>query len=127
MGKKLYPTDALEQARDILVGWEYIDPALKIGPLTPESLSADLERVRALQQKIVQMQTELIQVRGDRDEICLAIWDQVKRVRSGIKGLYGDDSTQYEIAGGTRLSEKKKPRRKPALSPLDENPEVTIP
>ena len=115
MGKKLYPTDALEQAMDILVAWEYIDPALKIGPLTSELLAADLERVRALQQKIVQMQTELIQVRGDRDEICLAIWDQVKRVRSGIKGLYGDDSTQYEIAGGTRLSEKKKPRR--AASP----------
>ena len=127
MPKKLYPTDTLEQATDILIAWGQIDPALKFGPLTSESLATHLERVRALQVKILQMQRELSNVRHERDQACIAIWDQVKRVRSGIKSLYGDDSMQYEIAGGTRRSERKKPRRSPALSPLDEHPEVTIP
>jgi hypothetical protein len=36
----------------------------------------------------------------------------VKRARSGIKGFYGDDSTEYEIAGGTRASDRKSHRRK---------------
>jgi hypothetical protein len=39
----------------------------------------------------------------------------VKRVRSAIKGVYGDDSTQYEMVGGTRMSERKpRTRKRPA-------------
>jgi hypothetical protein len=114
MGKKLYPADTLDQAKDILIAWEQIDPALKIGPLSQEALAADLERVHELRAKILQMQVELIDIRNERDQACLEIWDQVKRVRSGIKGLYGDDSSEYEIAGGTRMSEKKRRRRTPS-------------
>ena len=42
------------------------------------------------------------------------IWDKVKRVRNGMKAIYGDDSSQYEMIGGTRLSERKAPARKAA-------------
>ena len=111
IGKKLYPTNTLQQAQDILIAWEYIDPALQIGPLCSEALAANIEKVKALREKMIQKQVELIEIRNERDQTCLATWDQVKRVRSGIKGLYGDDSSEYEIAGGMRLSEKKRPRR----------------
>ncbi len=36
----------------------------------------------------------------------------VKRVRSAVKGIYGDDSSEYEMVGGTRKSERKRPVRK---------------
>ena len=39
---------------------------------------------------------------------------RIKRVRAGVKGIYGDDSSQYEMIGGTRMSERKPPARKPA-------------
>jgi len=29
-----------------------------------------------------------------------------------MKAIYGDDSSQYEMIGGTRLSERKSPARK---------------
>jgi hypothetical protein len=34
-------------------------------------------------------------------------------VRSGVKAIYGDDSLQYEMVGGTRLRERKTPVAKP--------------
>ena len=41
-----------------------------------------------------------------------ALWDKVKRVRNSVKGTFGDDSSQYEMVGGTRLSDRKPARRK---------------
>ena len=111
MSKKLYPTDALKQAQDVLIAWEQIDPGLTLGPLKVEEVSAELEAIHALKFKISDLEVTLIDLRNQRDEAVLAVWDKVKRVRSGIKGIYGDDSTQYEMIGGTRRSEKKKPRR----------------
>jgi hypothetical protein len=35
------------------------------------------------------------------------------RVRGGRKAVYGRDSSQYEMVGGTRLSERKPAARKP--------------
>lgn len=127
MPKKLYPTDTLEQARNILVAWNLIDPTLKIGILTHEAIDSDLATVEALHKKILRLDKELSSLRYERDMACIGIWDKVKRARAGIKGVYGDDSMEYEKAGGTRRSERKKPRRSPAISPLDEHPEVTIP
>jgi hypothetical protein len=121
MGKKLYPTDTLPQAKSILSAWNLIDPSLVFGPLTSESLSADVSRVHALQQKIIRLQNELLDTRNQRDAACIDIWDKVKRARAGIKATYGDDSTEYEIAGGTRLSERKPPRRKASLELNSEN------
>jgi hypothetical protein len=95
MGKKLYPTNTLQQAQDILIAWEYIDPALKIGPFSSEALAANLEQVDALRNRILDLQNELLKARNECNQACIAIWDQVERVRSGIKGLYGDDPSQY--------------------------------
>src|SRR5688572_15286857 len=112
MGKKLYPTDTLKQAKSILRAWKRIDPALKIGTLTLESITADAAMVEELQAKIAHLQVELLNIRIQRDEATIGLWNQVKRTRAGFKGIYGDDSTEYKQAGGTRKSERKKPRRR---------------
>jgi len=48
----------------------------------------------------------------ERDALLGATWDKVKRVRASVKGLYGDDSSEYDMVGGTRKSERKTPTRK---------------
>jgi hypothetical protein len=116
MSKKLYPTDALKQAQDLVISWEQIDPGMKLGPLSIESISAKVEAAQALKRRITALEVELTNLRYQRDECCLAVWDGVKRVRASIRGLYGDDSSEYEIIGGTRRSERKKPRRAPAAT-----------
>ena len=52
-------------------------------------------------------------VRATRDAVCQAAWDKVKRLRAGVKATYGDDSKQYEVIGGTRVSDRKPLRRSP--------------
>ena len=119
MGKKLYPTDTLEQAQSILSAWKRIDPALKTGTLTPQSITADVARVEGLQQKIVYLQNELMVIRIQRDEVTIGLWNKVTRTRSGFRGIYGDDSIEYKHAGGTRKSDRRKPQRRS----LPESPE----
>ena len=53
---------------------------------------------------------------NQRDAFNQTIWDTVKRVRGGVKAIYGDDSSQYEMVGGTRLSERKTAARRTANS-----------
>ena len=112
MGKKLYPTDTLKRAQYILSVWNLIDPSLKIGSLTQEVFSADLATVAELQRKVVDVQIALDTVRDQRDAAIIELWNNVKRARSGVKGIYSDDSSQYDLVGGTRRSARKKPRRK---------------
>ncbi|MDU9047724.1 MAG: hypothetical protein Q3M30_02665 [Candidatus Electrothrix sp. Rat3] len=38
--------------------------------------------------------------------------DMSSQMLSGVKVKYGRDSNEYEMAGGTRLSERKKPKKK---------------
>ena len=119
MGKKLYPTDTLAQAQQILAAWKHTNPSLAFRELTIEALSADLSTIKAQQEKIVRLQTDLLNARNERDASCIAVWDKVKRARSGMKSVYGDDSTEYQLAGGTRLRDRKPPRRK-ASPPTDQ-------
>lgn len=114
MGKKLYPTDTLTQAQTILALWERINPSLTFHNLSVESLSANLVKADGLKAKILRLQHQLVEMRNERDSACIEIWQQVKKARSGIKSVYGDDSTEYQLAGGTRLRDRKRPRRKVA-------------
>jgi hypothetical protein len=47
--------------------------------------------------------------------------DLSDRILSGVLSRYGRDSDQYEMAGGTRRSERKKPKRKASAAPASAN------
>lgn len=102
-----YPTNAVEQARAVLEAWKEIDPALQIGGMAPTALEANLAQVMALYAELNKLDAQITDMRNRRDALIAATWDQVKRVRTGVKGIYGDDSSEYEMVGGTRLSERK--------------------
>jgi hypothetical protein len=112
MGKKLYPTSTLTQARRIVSLWDHIGTAPILGPQGYENLRTDLETVQELKEKISRLEKQLLSLRNERDTTCLEIWQQVKRARAGVRSVYGDDSTEYQLSGGTRLSDRKRPRRK---------------
>ena len=112
MGKKLYPTNTLTQAHKIVNVWDHIGNVPLLGPQGYEALRSNLENTRELKEKISRLEAELINLRNERDATGIEIWGQVKRARAGIKAVYGDDSTEYQLAGGTRLRDRKRPRRK---------------
>jgi len=48
--------------------------------------------------------------RFDAQKSLMADWN--RRVLSAVEAQYGPDSSEYEMCGGTRKSERKKPSKK---------------
>jgi hypothetical protein len=116
MTKKIFPTDVVAQAQDVLAGWAQIGSTVAFGALTSALLTTDVNAYAPLDTEISKLEKQLAEKRNQRDLLCLAMWDKVKRVRSSVRGNYGDDSTQYELVGGTRMSERKPRTRKAVIS-----------
>ena len=64
---------------------------------------AKLDSLNAEQRKLV----------NEKGATAKALSDFITKARLAIKVECGDDSSEYEMAGGTRKSERKKPVRKP--------------
>lgn len=114
MGKKLYPSNVLKDAIRVRDARNKIDEELVFGGLSIAGLDMDIEEIHRTEPELIDLEHQLIDVRNRRDAVYLAAWEKVKRVRANIKGLYGDDSIEYELGGGTRRSDRKRARRTPA-------------
>ncbi len=112
MPNKPYPADILTLAQSVLEAWKQINPELSLGELTQAALEGELGNASPVIAQIDALETQLTNLRNQRDELLASVWDKVKRVRSGVKAIYGDDSSQYEMVGGTRASERKARTRK---------------
>ena|SRR5687767_2246633 len=110
MGKKLYPSNVLKEAIVVQEAWKLIDEELAFGKMKITGLTTDIEAIYQTQHELAALETQLTEARNRRDELYLSAWDRVKRMRAGIKGMYGDDSSEYEMVGGTRRSDRKRAR-----------------
>jgi hypothetical protein len=108
----LFPTNVLSQAQSIVTAWNQIGATVTLGTLLPASLTTDITAATTLDSQIATLEVQLTNARNQRETLYSGIWDKVKRVRAGVKANYGDDSSQYEMVGGTRLSDRKSPVRK---------------
>ena len=95
----------------VLEAWKKIEAASALGNLTPAAFTAHVEQAQTNQASLDAVEGQLTDLRNLRDATLATIWDDVKRVRAGMKTIYGNDSSQYEMVGGTRKSERKKPAR----------------
>ena len=118
MTKKSYPSDVLAQAQQAVVGWGEVDSMLTFGPVTIVALTKDVNAAAPLQAEIERLEIQLGEKRDQRDILFNNMWDKVKRMRSGIKATYGDDSQQYDKVGGTRTSDRKSPVRRVSTTEL---------
>ena len=114
--KKTYPTDVLEQAQVVAQAWNQIDAELTFGDLNQPGLVEKLSSVMPIENEILSLEARLTDLRNQRDDYYQSIWDHAKRARMGFKVIYGDDSSQYEMVGGTRLSERKPVTRRAATT-----------
>ena len=112
MSRKLFPTDVLDQSKGVLDAWSQIDDQLSFGTLNTGALTMDINQARGIQEQMTNLENQLTNLRNQRDAANVSLWDKVKRARAGVKATYGDDSSQYEMVGGTRLSERKPPTRR---------------
>ena len=112
MTKRLYPSNLIKQAQSVVNGWDQISPTPAFGALTVSSLAAEIKAAADLQAEVAAIEAHLADKRAERDVHHISLWNTTKRARNSIKGSFGDDSPQYKMVGGTRLSERKPPRRK---------------
>ena len=107
--------ELIAEGQKALDGWKAIDPNMVIGSFKQADFQTDLQQAAALITQLDDLEARLIDLRNQRDAMGDKIWDETKRVKMGIKAIYGDDSSEYEMIGGTRTSDRKKaPRAKPA-------------
>ena len=114
---KPYPTDILKRLADAISVWKQIDPNLKIGSLSVTDYQATLDRAKAIQTEITNLELRLTDLRNQRDDVNSQSWNYIVRLRAAIKGIYGDDSSQYEMIGGTRRSDRKPRARRKMIEP----------
>ena len=112
MRRKLYPINVLSRAKRIAAAWGQIGPTVTFANFNNRVFHNDMAQAEAIEEKIRNAELELAALRNERDALYLSLWDKVKRIYAGVKAIYGDDSTQYEMVGRTRTSKRKRRARK---------------
>jgi hypothetical protein len=109
-------TSAISEAAKLrLAGLQSIDPLLDLGGgLTVASFKADIEDVDADFNTYNKMLSDVDEVQNRLDTKEGNLNDKSTRFLAAVGAHWGKDSDEYEKAGGTRTSERKKtgPRNK---------------
>lgn len=88
------------------------NPTFTLGEITLTQLETKITGLRALRGQIETVRTQLTQLVNESNTSLADINNITTRARSGFRAMFGPDSSQYEQAGGTRSSERKRPTRK---------------
>jgi len=116
MPRRYDPDEVIEDASQIVKVWE-ANSDFKMKDVTLDDLKAAQANLEKVVAEIGKKEDDLTGLRNDRDDQAVKLNEICTRARSGIRGFYGPDSTQYEQVGGTRASERKKPQRKAKDTP----------
>ena len=113
MARKKRTSAALAVARQRLAGLNKITPTPNLGPNTSvAAYQAVADETAAIEESHNQLAAHMDDSsnRFDAQEDLMADWD--RRVLSAVEAQYGPNSSEYEMVGGTRKSERKKPSKK---------------
>src|SRR5262245_33856752 len=110
--RKRTSTITLELARQILAGVKQINPKPDFGPvLTAEMYEAE---VNGYSQDLDAYNGALAAVDDTSnrlDDRKRKLHDFNLRIQAAVKALYGPDSSEFELVGGLRRSDRKRPAR----------------
>ena len=115
--RKRTSTLTLEKARHILAGLKQITPKPDFGPVVTEALFE--AEVTGYSNDLDAYNSHLAEVddRSNRlDDRRMRLRDFSQRIQAAVKAQYGPDSSEFELVGGLRRSDRKRPVRKLKLS-----------
>jgi hypothetical protein len=108
-----YPLDTvLADSEQIVRVWTE-NPSFSLGEIKLTDLQSKITEVRVQHDQIETMRTQLTALSNELGSKTNELAGINTRARSGFRAVYGPDSSQYEQAGGTRQSERKRPTKKP--------------
>jgi len=112
MARNVNPDKVLTDAKTILEVWNE-NKDFKLKDVTLENVEADCVTLEKSIEDIAKLELKLTPLRNLRDDVAKKLNETNTRARSGIKGYFGGNSSQYDQVGGTRTSERAKGGRKP--------------
>jgi hypothetical protein len=113
-----YPFDTvLPESEQIARVWAE-NPTFALGEVTLDSLQSKIKDAQEKRRQVETLRTQLTALTNDLNVQVSELAGITTRARSGFRAFYGPDSTQYEQAGGTRASERKRPSKKKTPAPV---------
>ena len=113
MARRKRSSPILDNARKRLAGLKSIKDKEQLGPRL--RVDAFEQRILALQAKLSEyngMLSLLDQLLNELQQDERELQSETARMLAGVGAHFGPDSSEYEQAGGTRKSERKRPVRK---------------
>jgi hypothetical protein len=99
----------IADAEQILRVWE-ANPSFTLGEVTAASFRTMIEDMKLARAGNEELKRKLTQSVNDVDSKAVTVGKVTSRALSGIRAVFGPDSSQYEEAGGTRTSDRKTPK-----------------
>ncbi len=107
-----YPFDSvITDSEQIARVWTE-NPTYAMGEITLAKLQTKITDARQKRDQIETLRTQLTALSNELTEQTNELATINTRARSGFRSFFGPDSTQYEQAGGTRSSERKRAAKK---------------
>ena len=104
----------LDTARQRLAGLKAITPAPNLGSaLTLTAYEQEVTTFSASLENYNQQLAALDELQNSLESAEDSLKDKNKRILSAVQAQYGADSSEYEQAGGTRQSERRRPTGRP--------------
>jgi hypothetical protein len=115
MARKRRTSSVLETARQRLAGLKSITPTPNFGAsLTVTAYETTINGFGTKLDTYNQSVAALDDLQNGLEADETTLRELNKRMLSAVEGQYGPDSSEYEQAGGTRQSERKKPKARAA-------------
>ena len=123
MARTKRTSTVLETARQRLAGLNSITPAPDFGAaLSLAGYETDIDALSSKLDGYNEELSRLDQLQNELDTIEAGVREKNVRILSATEAHYGPDSSEYEQAGGTRRSDRKRPGPKGPRTPKPPTP-----
>jgi len=107
---RLNPDQVRNEVLSILEVWK-VNSQFQLSDLNVAGLETLFSEFDALRRKESSMVADLSNVQMNLEAKTATIREACIRARAGMQGFFGRNSNQYSLAGGTRLKDRRTPRR----------------
>ncbi len=101
----------LQEANEVKQALEKIGAGVPAGISVAEMMNRIAALVDAVN-AVDALNAERTRLVNNKAEQAKNLSDYIVQVRAAVKGILGADSSEYDMVGGTRTSERKRPKRK---------------
>src|SRR5437868_10963936 len=104
-----YPVETVLSDSERVVRVWTDNPTFTLGEVTLQSLQTKVETLRQKRDQLEALRMQVTALSNDLNQSINDLASINTRARSGVRAVYGPNSTQYEQIGGVRQSQRKRP------------------